>query len=284
MSTDSTPHDLAALCRDQAHLLGPALGRAWDRQVSCTPSAEQGGLPEALLELDKPGLVAAWVVDELAGVLLVPEGQVLPAGFRTPTAEQHARLHAAAAAFAKVLLPGGAEPERTHLSVLDDLTQVASHCGEGVQMTRVTIASGDQSSPAWIFWPLPVEHLPEAELEAAGSKPALRESSAAREPVGDFEMGLAQLPNYTRSLLKIEVPVVVTLATKRDALQTILQLGLGTILQFDKGCDETLDLEVAGHRIAEGEPVKVGDKFGLRITAVALPAERFEPIGKKPAA
>lgn len=86
---------------------------------------------------------------------------------------------------------------------------------------------------------------------------------------------LRRLPPYSRSLLKIKVPVTVTLATSKQPVRNILGLVPGSIIQFDKLCDETLTLEVGDHRIAEGETVKVGDKFGLRLTAMVLPDERF---------
>ena len=41
------------------------------------------------------------------------------------------------------------------------------------------------------------------------------------------------LPPYTRSLLHIQVPVVVTLARKRQALGRIVELGPGSIIQFE---------------------------------------------------
>jgi flagellar motor switch/type III secretory pathway protein FliN len=86
------------------------------------------------------------------------------------------------------------------------------------------------------------------------------------------------LPPYTRSLLRIKVPVVVTLAEKRQKLSRIVELGPGSIIQFDKSCEEMLDLEVGNQAVASGEAVKVGDKFGLRITAMVLPDERFSPV------
>ena len=89
-----------------------------------------------------------------------------------------------------------------------------------------------------------------------------------------------RLPDYTRSLLRIQVPVVVTLAAKRQSLSSIVELGPGSIIHFDKSCDEMLDLEAAGHPIASGEAVKIGDKFGLRITSMRMPEERFSPIRK----
>lgn len=74
------------------------------------------------------------------------------------------------------------------------------------------------------------------------------------------------------------MPVTVTLAVKKQPIGTILQLGMGSIIQFEKSCEETLELEVNGHPIAEGEAVKVGEKFGLRISALILPEEQFKPV------
>lgn len=88
----------------------------------------------------------------------------------------------------------------------------------------------------------------------------------------------ADLPPYARSLLKIQVPVVVTLARNRQPLGRIVELGPGSIIHFSKSCDEMLDLEVGGRYIASGEAVKVGDKFGLRVTSILLPGERFKPV------
>jgi flagellar motor switch protein FliN len=86
------------------------------------------------------------------------------------------------------------------------------------------------------------------------------------------------LPPYSRSLLRIRVPVVVTLAQKRQAFTRITELGPGAIIQFEKSCEETLELDVGGHAVAVGDAVKVGDKFGLRITSMVLPGERFETV------
>jgi flagellar motor switch protein FliN len=89
---------------------------------------------------------------------------------------------------------------------------------------------------------------------------------------------LSDLPIYSRSLLRIEVPVVVTLAQKRQPLGRVIELGPGSIIHFDKSCEEMLELEVGGMTVARGEAVKVGDKFGLRITSIVLPGERFQPL------
>jgi flagellar motor switch protein FliN len=88
----------------------------------------------------------------------------------------------------------------------------------------------------------------------------------------------AELPEYTLSLLHIQVPISVTLATKRQPIGQIMDLGTGSIIHFEKSCEEMLDLYVGQHPVAKGEAVKVGEKFGLRITSVIMPEERFKPV------
>jgi flagellar motor switch protein FliN len=109
-------------------------------------------------------------------------------------------------------------------------------------------------------------------------------SQASRAAVGeDFELTerLAQLPAYARSLLRIQVPVVVTLANTRQPVGRILDLAPGTILHFSKACDDPLTLSVGRCDVAVGETVKVGDKFGLRLTSMVMPEEKFQPVAKK---
>lgn len=81
--------------------------------------------------------------------------------------------------------------------------------------------------------------------------------------------------DYCKSLLCVEVPVVVTLARTSMPVEKILRLVPGVMIQFDKNCDTPLEVEVGDQKIAEGEVVKVGDKFGLRVSNVLPPDERF---------
>ena len=100
-------------------------------------------------------------------------------------------------------------------------------------------------------------------------------------PANRADGGTEGLPVYTRSLLRIRVPVVVTLARKRQPLERIVELGPGAMIQFDKSCEEMLELAVGDRTIAVGEAVKVGDKFGLRIHSMILPDERFQAVTPK---
>ena len=95
---------------------------------------------------------------------------------------------------------------------------------------------------------------------------------------GSSQLTVRSLPAYSQSLLRIPVSALVVLAQKRQTFGRIVEFGPGEIIQFDKTCDEMLELHVGGRSIAVGEAVKVGDKFGLRVTSMVLPGERFEKV------
>jgi len=120
---------------------------------------------------------------------------------------------------------------------------------------------------------------PTTEPKTAAMQP--RAAGSPEKPTKCRTSDAKRLPPYTRSLLRIKVPVVVTLAQNRQPLHRILELGSGSIIQFDKSCEEMLELSVGDHTVAHGEAVKVGDKFGLRITSMILPEERFLPLREK---
>lgn len=79
---------------------------------------------------------------------------------------------------------------------------------------------------------------------------------------------LASLPPFARGLLHISVPVQVTLASQRKSIQEIVELGPGSIVKFDKTCDQPLEIGIGDRVIAHGEVVKVGDKFGVRVSGL----------------
>ena len=125
---------------------------------------------------------------------------------------------------------------------------------------------------------------PEVDDDGATTRREGTKEAAASEAVEQPRPGkprLGDLPNYTRSLLRIKVPVVVTLAEQRQPLSRIVELGPGSLIQFEKSCEEMLEMSVGGRSIATGEAVKVDDKFGLKITSIVLPGERFKPVKPK---
>lgn len=137
-----------------------------------------------------------------------------------------------------------------------------------VEPTAKVYLIGPFENPAAIFQNPTEEELAEPTEAPAGT---------AKKLESEFD----RLPPYARSLLKIRLPVRVTLASTKQSVQRVQQLGPGSILQFDRSCEESLTLEVGDHQLAEGEAVRVGEQFGLRISAITPPQERFEAVTKR---
>ncbi len=91
-------------------------------------------------------------------------------------------------------------------------------------------------------------------------------------------MTVSVSPEVAR-LLRIKVPVIVQLAARRMYISTVRKLSLGMILEFHKPIDEPLDLLISNRPIGRGDAVKVGEHFGLRVTAIRNPAARIKSMG-----
>lgn len=89
-------------------------------------------------------------------------------------------------------------------------------------------------------------------------------------------------PPDVQSILKLSVPVIVRLAHRPMALDDVLALGPGALLELPKDAEEPLDLMVNNKAIGQGTAVKVGENFGLRVTAIHEPVERIRALGPNP--
>jgi len=81
-------------------------------------------------------------------------------------------------------------------------------------------------------------------------------------------------------ILRLRVPVIVQLATRRMPIGAVRELSAGAIVEFDKSVEDSLDLLVNNRLIGGGCCVKVGENFGLQITRICDPAERVRSLGK----
>lgn len=82
-----------------------------------------------------------------------------------------------------------------------------------------------------------------------------------------------------RRLLRLRVPVIVKLAERKMRLSEVTALSTGTIIEFEKPAEQPLDLMVNNVTIGQGDVVKIGENFGLRITRVGLPEQTVLALG-----
>lgn len=220
---------------------------------------------------EQAAILLLLVLPSTNAMLIIPENETWSLDRIGTQSEKWQPLLDAATA----LLPEEMQPRRMDIVRTSDLSDSLTKAGllHGARFTA--FADGDEPPVAKLVWPLAnVEALlVRGEQESGGSQRQL----PTYHTLGD---GLKLLPPYGRSLLKIPVPVTVTLAQTKRPIQSLLELGPGAIIQFKKACDEPLSLEVNGEKVAEGEAVKVGDKFGLWLTSIALPRERFRELSR----
>lgn len=79
-------------------------------------------------------------------------------------------------------------------------------------------------------------------------------------------------------LFDLDLPISVELAKKNLQLQEIVNLGEGSIVEFDKIAGENVDVLVNNKKIADGEVVVIDDRFGVRIINLINPADRIKGI------
>ena len=80
-------------------------------------------------------------------------------------------------------------------------------------------------------------------------------------------------------LFDVPLQVSVEVGRARILLKDLLQMGEGYVVELDKIAGEPLDLYVNSRLIARGEAVRVGEKFGIKLTEVVSPSDRVEKLG-----
>jgi flagellar motor switch protein FliN/FliY len=223
----------------------------------------------------------------LAVALPESSGQ-LPAWYASPDPAGESKLSTLAQELSMLLVPKTLAADKFEARRVPSLSEALTTAGAAADAALVAIAveSGASAGTLSLVWPLMTPAATfEAGASAAGAaeqpSPATEvttESSRKEAPRGAKGPSLGKLPHYSRSLLKIRIPVSVQLASKKETVQEVVELVPGAIIKFDKGCDELLHMVIGGQAVAEGEAVKIGDKFGFRVIGMLMPREHFVPV------
>lgn len=80
-------------------------------------------------------------------------------------------------------------------------------------------------------------------------------------------------------ILGLVVPVSVILTQRDMVIESVLQITVGTIIEFDMSFDAELSLQVSNQVIGHGQAVKVGENFGLRLTQINSVTDRIDAMG-----
>lgn len=86
------------------------------------------------------------------------------------------------------------------------------------------------------------------------------------------------VPDVTR-ILGLSVTPTVCLAEREMTIESILEITIGTIIEFDVSFDAELSLRIGNHPIGSGQAVKIGENFGMRVTKIEALDERIHAMG-----
>lgn len=294
--SDLTPEiaaDVIAACQAGAGEAAEAMSRALDAELTIEVGEAANFDPAALPDgFDGPGLAVLMTFGDVGAVATLPAStELLPDWVKEPDATGESKLSTLAQELSMLLVPETLMAEDFQAAWVESLSTAIERAGvaEGAGLAPLTLTAGEKSGQLSMLWPAsaPAElfdkpaEAPDSEepstAETAAEQPAPPEVAPVVPP-RQVITDMSQLPNYSRSLLKVEVPVIVRLASKKQTVNEIVELGPGSIITFDKSCDEPVHLTVGDEPIAQGEVVKVGEKFGIRIDEMVMPDEAFKSV------
>ena len=79
-------------------------------------------------------------------------------------------------------------------------------------------------------------------------------------------------------LENIEVKLTVEVGSSELKIRDLLRLNEGSVVELERLAGDPLDILANGVKIAKGEVVMVGERFGIRFTEVADPEERVQNL------
>ncbi|HLO97713.1 MAG TPA: flagellar motor switch protein FliN, partial [Fimbriimonas sp.] len=148
----------------------------------------------------------------------------------------------------------------------------------GVVRTQVALAVGDVSGVVlWLMDDDTAAYMTgqtedEAQTFTMPGIPAMGAEASFGSAGGQFR---SEFDSSMEVLLDVPLEISVELGRVKMVVRDVLDLGTGSIIEVDKAAGEPVDVMVNGRLVAKGEVVVIEDNFGVRITEILNPAERF---------
>ncbi|MDR2439011.1 MAG: FliM/FliN family flagellar motor C-terminal domain-containing protein [Planctomycetaceae bacterium] len=287
-----------------------AFSRTFDAMITVQPGNGGEFQGDVLSSKIIGGGLAMLLVSGGQGIaILIPNSTgLIPAWCEHPDATGKSKLSTFAQEWGMNLIPEDFFPEDFQAAVIQDLMRgvfQAQPAWESAYLELIIGKPDGSSALIYMIWPLEIPNqllleetkhedpiIPGPPTFDSGESNLIGKGVPQFDPFTgpDFETqnfdnlhnkhrSVDDLPSFSRSILKIKIPVAAVLARAPKSIKTILELGVGSVIQFDKSCDDFLEIEVGQSvTIATAEAVKVGDKFGFRINSILLPEERFRKV------
>jgi flagellar motor switch protein FliN len=292
-----------AACREHLAEMGESFRSGLDCSLRITAAEPRPFAAEALSTFEGPGLAISFVLGEQGLILLIPEPIPLPSWYRQPGISENNRLQTFAHELSLQLLPADLQAEGYAATAAASLKEFAERAvinptATLLELSASAVDASEAEPPiANILVILPVNATPsQVEAEAngdanatageTGSESMSTESSANSSESGGNPAANQAVPagmtleQTLRALHMLNVPVTVSvrLAERKMPLGQIVALAPGALVPFNKSCEDLLDLFVNNYRYCQGEAIKIGEHFGIKIAKVGVTEERKEHV------
>lgn len=229
----------------------------------------------------EPGLFVLFEFAEQALAVLIPASLDVPGWYRQPDENQASRLQTLPMEWSMGILPMDLEATKYQTIVCGNLKKQLTACGLGDDAQRFEYliqnpVTSNEMGRIQIIWPLSTPRFQNVADFPEGAKPtaqaAASPNTAAPEDIEDeseFDDEPAMSPEtLTRQsrVLPIPVPLVVKIAQKRIDMRQLRGLAPGTLIAFDKSCDDPLEVFIGKQLYCRGEAVKMEEHFAIKIT------------------
>ena len=87
-------------------------------------------------------------------------------------------------------------------------------------------------------------------------------------------------PENLDRILNMNVPIIVRIAKKKMKIGEVMKLNIGTVMQFEQDTYQYIDLMVNNEIIGLGQPVKISENFGLKITQLGDITHTIKSLGQ----
>ena len=103
---------------------------------------------------------------------------------------------------------------------------------------------------------------------------AENETAPTNEETNSENAGIDNL----KVLENIEVKLTVEVGSTELKIRDLLRLNEGSVVELERLAGDPLDILANGVKIAKGEVVMVGERFGIRFTEVTNPENRVQKL------
>ena len=280
--------DLRQLLQENLEAFTHTLNSCFEQEWSVTPQQPDPWSTNhpVLSQLATAGLIVAFCpVDDAGYLVAIPESLPLPDWYRSPDETQSSRLQTLAVEWSYQVLPEDFQGTDAAAVQAHDLATSVSWSTplDKAEVLEIQVSAAGEESPAGSMWLIgPVETPPSAhEVEERWDDV---DDGHYEDHEDDFDDMSQQssgpsddaraIVERARRLMNLNVKVSVRLAEMKVELSTLINLCPGTLLVFPKSCDDLLDLYVNNRLYAQGEAVKIGEKFGLKVNEIGTVKKR----------